>query len=212
MMTELEIWLRQATRHLSKDSTARVRCEILEHFELTRESALGGGATPEEASRFALAALGDAKAANGQYRHVLLTSAEARMLGDAKWETRAFCSRYWLKWSLLAIPVGMLLTAAALFLVGSNPVARVLLAGGIGLGFFFAAPFLPVYNRSRGRIFRSVKWVVMVGMLLLVFGADAIQWSWLLILCLWPMAWMEWTRVSIRRKLPVAQWPKSLYL
>ena len=212
MRTELEIWLRQATRHLSKDSAARVRNEILEHFDLTRESALSGGATAEEADRFALTALGDARTANCQYRQVLLTAAEARMLGDAKWECRAFCSRFWLKWSLLAIPVGMLLTAAGLFLVGATAVARVLLVGGIGMSFFFAVPFLPVYSPSRGRIFRRVKWVVIVGMLLLVFGQDALRWSWLLISCLWPMAWMEWTRVSIRRKLPVAQWPKSLYL
>jgi hypothetical protein len=211
-MTELEIWLQRATRHLSKDSAGRVRREILEHFELTRESALGGGATAEEAGRFALAALGDANTANCQYRQVLLTSAEARMLGDARWECRAFCSRHWLKWSLLAIPVGMLLAAAVLFIVGATATARVLLVGGIGMSFFFATPFLPVYSPAGGRIFRRVKWVVMSGVLLLVFGRDALQWCWLLIACLWPVAWMEWTRVSIRRKLPVAQWPKSLYL
>ena len=36
--------------------------------------------------------------------------------------------------------------------------------------------------------------------------------SWLLISCLWLVARIEWTRVSIRRKLPVAEWPKQLYL
>jgi hypothetical protein len=57
-----------------------------------------------------------------------------------------------------------------------------------------------------------VKCAVLVGMLLLAFGPDAFKWSWLLISCFWPFAWIEWTRMSLRRKLPVAQWPKHLYL
>jgi len=52
---------------------------------------------------------------------------------------------------------------------------------------------------------------VLAGTLLLAFGPDALKWSWLTS-CLWPLAWIEWTRISIRRKLPVAQWPKQLYL
>jgi hypothetical protein len=85
----------------------------------------------------------------------------------------------------------------------------------------FTAPFLPVYTRpSRGRVFRYVKWVVLLGTLGLAFGTDAHSWSWLLMLkwswlltaCLWPLIWIEWTRVSIRRKIPIAQWPRQLYL
>jgi len=57
-----------------------------------------------------------------------------------------------------------------------------------------------------------VKWVVITGMLVVIFGPDTLKMSWLLISCLWPMAWIEWQRVSIRRKLPVAKWPKQLYL
>ncbi len=161
---------------------------------------------------FAVTALGDAQSANCQYRNVLLTSAEARMLRDAKWEGQAVCSRPWLKWLLLAIPAAALFTATALFLAGAIAVARVLLIGGIGMGILFTALFLPVYTPSRGRVFRYVKWVVLIGMLGLAFGPDVLRWSWLLISCLWPMARIEWTRVSIRRKLPVAQWPKALYL
>ena len=211
-MTGLDIWLKQATRHLSKDSAAQVRTEIQEHYESARETAMSGGATADEADRLAVAALGDAKAANCQYRKVLLTSAEARMLREGNWEAQAVCSRPGLKWLLLAAPVGALLAAAALFLTGSVPVARVLLAGGIGMGFLFAAPFLPVYTPRRSRIFRRVKWVVLIGMLAVAFGADALKWSWLLISCMWPLVWIEWTRVSIRRKLRVEAWPKQLYL
>ena len=211
-MTGLDSWLKQATRHLSKDSVAQVRTEIQEHYESEREAAMSGGATADEADRLAVTALGNAKAANCQYRSVLLTSAETRMLRNANWEARAVCSRPWLKWLLLAMPVAALLAATAAFLTGAIAVARVLLVGGIGMGLLFAAPFLPVYTPSRARVFRRVKWVVLIGTLGLAFGPDALKWPWLLSSCLWPLAWIEWTRVSIRRKLPVAEWPKQLYL
>ena len=56
----LETWLRRATFHLSASSAAQVRSEIQEHYESARDEARGGGATPEEADRRALASLGDA--------------------------------------------------------------------------------------------------------------------------------------------------------
>jgi len=46
----------------------------------------------------------------------------------------------------------------------------------------------------------------------MAFGPDALKFSWLLIASSWPVVWVEWTRNSIRRKLPVARWPKHLYL
>lgn len=210
MTTALETWLQQATRHLSKDSIAQVRSEIQEHYESTREASLSTGATTHEAERLAVTALGDAKIANCQYRNVLLTSADADMLREGDWEARIFCS--WRKWLLPAIPGAALLTATAFFLAGITGPVRMLLAAGCGMGVLLVAPLLPVYTPARGRVYRSVKWVVVTGMLLLAFGPDALKWSWLLISCLWPMAWIEWRRASIRRKLPVAKWPKQLYL
>ena len=211
-MTELETWLNQATRRLSRDSSVQVRTEIQEHYESARETAMSAGATADEAARLAITALGDAKAANCQYRKVLLTSEEARLLGESNWEARAFCSRPALKMLLLALPVVALFAAGAFYFAGANAVAQVLLVGGIGMGLLFSAPFLPVYTPSRARVFRVVKWVVLIGMLGLAFGPDALKWSWLLISCLWPAVWIERTRVSIRRKQPVAKWPKQLYL
>jgi len=79
-MAELESWLEQATRCLSKDSAAQVRLEIREHYDSARDAAIRDGATTDEASRSAVRGLGDARAANRQYRKVLLTSAEAKML------------------------------------------------------------------------------------------------------------------------------------
>ncbi|MGH9629558.1 MAG: hypothetical protein ACRD7E_14680 [Bryobacteraceae bacterium] len=211
-MIGLDIWLNQATRHLSGKSAAQVRTEIQEHYESGREAAMSGGATPDDADRIALAALGDARVANCQYRRVLLTSAEARMLRQANWEARVICSRPLVKWLLAAMPAAALLTATALYLTSGTPIARVLFACGIGMALLFTAPLLPVYTPSRSRVFRCVKWVLLTGALVLAFGPDTLKSSSLLISCLWVPAWIEWTRVSIRRKLPVAEWPKQLYL
>src|SRR5436309_664777 len=104
MKSGLDSWLKQATRNLSKTSAAQVGTEIGEHYESTREAAMGGGATAEQADELALTALGDAKTANRQYRQVLLTSAEARLLREGNWESRAICSHRLLKSMLLAIP------------------------------------------------------------------------------------------------------------
>jgi hypothetical protein len=211
-MTGLDSWLSQATRHLAAASVARVRSEIQEHYESAREAAMADGACADEADGLALKALGDSETANCQYRQVLLTSAEARMLREGNWEARAVCSRPWLKWLILAAYVAAMEAAVALFVTGHAGVARDVLIAAMGMGPLFAALLLPINTPSRGRIFRYAKWVMMTGALVLLFGADAFKWSWLLISCLWPLAWTEWTRASIRRKLPVAAWPRHLYL
>jgi len=211
-MTEFENWLKLATRQLSKDSSAQVRREIQEHYELTRDSAIGQGASESEASRLALVALGDPRTANHQYRRVLLTSAEARALRQVRWEAQVVCARPWLTGLLLGLPLIALIAAATFFVIGNTSIARDLLAAGIGMGILFLAPFLPIYTPARGRVFRGVKWIVLTGLLGLAFGSEWLKWSWLLASSLWPMLWIEWTRVSLRRKLPVEQWPKQLYL
>jgi hypothetical protein len=215
-MTELETWIKRATRHLSTQSIAQVRREIQDHYESAREAAIAEGATAEDAERTALKALGDARTANCQYLNVLLTSAEARLLGEGNWEARIICSGSWVKWLLLSAPVAVLGAAVSLYVNGASAkapgLAQGLLALGSITGLLSAARLLPINTPSRGRLFRSVKWVVLVGALAIIFGQDAQKMSWLLISCLWPMFWVEWTRISIRRKLPVAQWPRHLYL
>jgi hypothetical protein len=211
-MTRLDIWLAQATRHLSKHSAAQVRAEIREHYEAARDAAVENGAADEEADRLAVDALGKAARANRQYRKVLLTSAEAKMLREANWEARAICSRPWLKLLLRGIPAIALLAAAFFFLKGATALAQVLLIGAIGIGIVLAIPFLPVYTPSRSQVFRYLKCAVLAATVVLAFGPDSLKWSWLIFSCLWPIAWTEWTRRSIRRKLPIAQWPNHLYL
>lgn len=141
-MTRLDDWLRRATRHLSSKSAAQVRSEIQEHYELSRETALSEGAAAEEADRLAMAALGDARTANCQYRRVLLTSAEARLLRESIWEVRTVCARPWLKRALLATPVAALLAAILVFVAsGGSQMFRMLLGNG---------------NRSRPDVCRAV--------------------------------------------------------
>jgi hypothetical protein len=207
MATGLDSWLKQATRKLAKDSVTQVRTEITEHYESALDAAIANGATSQHAHKSALDALGDAKTANCQYQRVLLTSAEARMLREGNWEASALCSRPWLKW-LLPVPPAL---ALALFLTGQLAVARDVFVCCIGMGPLLLAPFLPIRTRARGRVFRLVKWLALTTALALLFGPQALKWSWLLISCLWPLAWTEWRRASIRRKLPLASWPKHLY-
>jgi hypothetical protein len=129
-MIGLEGWLEQATRRLAKESVAQVRIEIQEHYESAREDAIARGAADDEANKIALTALGDARAANCQYRRVLLTAKEAKLLREGNWEARMICSRPWLKRALLAAPVTALVAAVALFLGGSPILAKVAFVAG----------------------------------------------------------------------------------
>jgi hypothetical protein len=210
-MTELNGWLEKATRRLSKDSAAKVRAEIEEHYESAREAEISCGASMEEASRIALRQLGDPREANCAYRKVLLTSAEARLLHESNFEVRAICSRPWLKWTSLSLPGVMLLGSVAALLMHQPRVAMGSLLAGLLMALAFIVPFLPVYTRKRGRIVRGLRWALLVCVITLAFGTSATQWSWLLA-CFWPIIWAEWMRFSIRRKLPVTEWPKQLYL
>src|SRR5579863_10472288 len=90
--TALDTWLARATRQLSAASAAQVRTEIAQHFDSARESALAAGTTPDEADRSAIAALGDPIAANRQYRRVLITRSEARLLTSSGREAQFFCA------------------------------------------------------------------------------------------------------------------------
>jgi molecular chaperone DnaK (HSP70) len=194
-MIALDSWLGQATRHLAKDSVSRVRSEIQEHFESTRDAAIADGATVEQADTFALKALGDAKAANRQYRRVLLTAAEARMLRSDNWEARAICSRPWLKWIAAGVFVAVLCAAAAFVLTPHAGAGRDVLALAIGMSPLSGALFLPIRTPARGRVFRAVKWIATTVAVALVFGPELLKWSWLLISCTSSSRWARNTSI-----------------
>ena len=211
-MTQLELWLKHATRQLSRESALKVRAEITEHFEASRDAALASGASPEEATRQALAQLGDPRLANCAYRDVLLTSDEARILREGSWDARVLCSRAWVKPAALAVYFVLLAVSAGFALTGRSSYATDALCAAFGFSPFLAALFVQVDTPIRGVLFRCAKWIAMGAAPLLILGPDAWRYSWLLISCLAPVAVTEITRANIRRKLPLKSWPRNLYL
>jgi len=96
----LEVWLHEAGAHLSSASTARMREEIVEHYDAAYEDARSQGVGNEEAERRALTALGEAKHVNRRYREVMLTCSDARALRRQEMETRFVCARARKLWVL----------------------------------------------------------------------------------------------------------------
>ncbi len=208
-MTNLELWLQQAACGLSADSAASVRAEIQEHYQSARDAAISDGASQSQAEHSALAALGDPKLSNRLYRKVLLTKAEARLLREINWESRAVCAN---RQRLMLLPVAALAGAIWFFIAGNSYLGAMLLMGAAGLSLLLASGVLPIFTPARGRIFRVVRWSWLAAMLMLVLGPNPLSSSWLVFACAWPLAWVELRLFSLRRKLPVADWPKQLYL
>jgi hypothetical protein len=224
-MTALDTWLARATRQLSADSAAQVRAEIAQHYESSREDAIAAGATAGEADRQALAALGDAKAANCQYRRVLITRSEARLLRSSGREAHFFCATPFRKSLLILIPAAAAICAATAYATATLTesfanhanstavlVARVSLVAAVLTSLFFAVPLLPIYTPTRAKIYRIAKWLAIVGVLMIIFDGDRLYSTWLFLSCFWVIAYTEAIRMSLRRKIPAANWPKHLYL
>lgn len=210
-MTDLELWLQQATRCLSADSAAQVRREIEEHFATAREAATCNGTSQADAERAGLAALGNARTANRQYRRVLLTQREARILRQSAWEAGALCGRGWLRWFVLFCTVVAFVAGVGMWIAGSIYLWKMLLVVGCGLGLTAVPMFLVIFTPLRSRIYRLVKWTCILAAMILGCGVFNLQW-WLLLVCIWPTLWIELNRAVIRRKMPQAEWPKHLYL
>ena len=211
MMT-LDRWLQQAVKGLSKESADTVRREIQEHYDAAREAAVSDGSDAQQAELMAVQALGDPCVANSQYRKVLLTKSEAALLKESNAESRMICANKWVKWMMLSAP-GTLLLLSSIFLAAHQfALSRGMLVFGALMAIFFMPPFLPIYTVSRGRIYRAIKWLVLLGGVLVLFGFDTRNGLWLASCCFFPAFYTEWKRMMIRRKLPMAQWPKQLYL
>ena len=211
-MTTLDGWLKQAVRGLSQESADTVRREIEEHYESAREAALSSGIDLPDAEVMAVQALGDPCVANRQYRKVLLTKSEAAVLRNSNAESRMICSNGWAKWMLVSAPGILLLISVVCLAMHMTSLARGVLGLGALMALFFIAPFMPIYSVSRGRIYRVVKWAVMISVVLALFGEDGWNWAWLNACCFYPVLYLEWKRMMIRRKLPISRWPKQLYL
>ncbi len=184
-MTELEQWLMRASKCLSAESHTRVRAEILDHYEASRDEAIGNGATLQEAEAMALRALGDPGKANRLYRQSLLTSGEARFLRRGNSEVRAICSRPFLKWLVLGSPVAAFVSGIIAWLWGANRLAAELLPIGICLSILLHGPFLPIYTPLRSRIYRGFKWAALSVLFLVAMWPLGWSESWLFFGCLW---------------------------
>jgi hypothetical protein len=198
----LEVWLDRATRNLSAPSKDRVRAEIQAHYESAREEGLAGAVSAEDADRRAVALLGDAAEANREYRKVLLTSAEVALLRETR------CGVWAASWRWLwVLPLVVMIFGIRSLATGDAYFGWMLLLGAVGMGALVAAPRLPVYTPVRGRVFRVFRMLWLAAMLML-----ALKGSWLMLPVAWPLLWTEWRLYSLRRKLPVGEWPKQLYL
>lgn len=211
-MTILDRWLQQATRRLSNDSADLVRREIQDHYDAAREAALNNGIDPQQAELLAVQTLGDPRVANREYRKVLLTKSEAAVLRNSISESRMICSNGWARWVLLSAPGVLTLLSAIALAVHLPSLAIGVLTLAVLMALFFIVPFLPIYTISRGRIYRAVKWVLLIVMVFLFFGKDGRTELWLGSCCFYPVLYTEWKRMMIRRKLPIGKWPKPLYL
>ncbi len=83
--------------------------------------------------------------------------------------------------------------------------------GGVGLFALVAAPFLlPVQSRMGGRVFRYARWAWMIAMVLTMSRWETLIFTGVLFIVLGVP--FEWGRMNVRRKLPTAEWPRTLYL
>lgn len=189
----LEIWLVGATYGLSAESAARVRAEIEEHYE----SAVSSGATEREA----LVALGDAKAANRQYKKVLLTKSDVKWLDVCKRRKVSEC----------AVLTCACMTVGAVFksFVGAPREAVPLFALASQSFMFWISVRVEMDSRFKVYALRFLKWLAIASVP--VAYAWAGQWN--------PIFWgygifpfAAYQNYRVRRKLPVEQWPKELNL
>jgi hypothetical protein len=231
-MTALDTWLAQATRQLSAASAAQVRTEIEEHYESAREDAIRAGASDDEADRSAVSALGDPRAANCQYREILITRSEAKLLRSSACEARFFSATPVRKRLLAFVPAAAAMCAAGAYAIATITapfvipfaatasanataalVARIAIVAAILTAVVFSVPLLPIYTPTRARIYRTAKWLTVIALSVFLFDpGNRLEWSWLVINCFSFVAWIELKRMSIRRKIPAANWPKHLYL
>ncbi len=207
-------WIGVAACGLEKDAWVRVREESYAHYESAREESLRQGASEEHANSAALASLGNARAANKQYKTIHLTEWENKLMRQDECATMALGKRPY----FLIVPLALLCGAVAAFAINPGPLTLLLLVGAAGLCFVFGVPFLiPINTPLRGIIYRTIRVTWLVAIIWFAYGIDGRRESWAMFFSmgvpvLWVIAWLEWSRASARRKLPRAEWPRSLYL
>jgi hypothetical protein len=214
-MQRLEEWLRVATRGLCPDAVTRVRAEIADHHKSTFESAVAAGVDAAEAERRAVAALGDARTANRQYRRVLLT-----IWQDLLFSNMLSPPTHLAGFSTNQVRVGRLLATILLLeavagLLGisllqqSWPYVTALAAMVVAVALQeLIARTVRVRSIRVGWMIRLLRWgaLATAALFSVAIGQPAVGIGFLL-----GFGPIEYTRFVLRRKIPISQWPARLY-
>jgi len=201
-MQTLEQWLEVATHGLCDAAAARVRAEIGEHYLSAIESASREGVDPLDAERRALSALGEAKSANRQYRRVLVTESEARTL-----------SRLTSRWP----PVGAILVlgTTAIYAVSVRTSELNYLFGCFAIQTVLRA--IPISSIRAGWIVRILRWgndtvfYTIWFVTAMAFMKSPVQAAGIIVMALGAVH-REYKFFVLRRKVPVEQWPRLLWI
>jgi len=203
-MQTLEQWLEVATQGLCDSAAARVRAEIGEHYLSALESANSAGVDQRDAERRALNALGEAKVANRQYRRVLLTESEARTLSGL---TSRWPHPFGI-FLLVAMAIGAIALRTAQF--------NYLFAYFVVLVVLRALPVSSIRAGWVVRIFRWVNLTVFYTMWLVgvmdLGKSPAVLLVGMTLFNVVAVVHTEYTRFVLRRKVPVEQWPRLLWI
>ena len=202
-MPTLEHWLDVATKGLCESAAERVRAEIGEHYQSALESAVKSGVDSIEAERHAVAALGDAKTANREYRRVLITEREENLLRSWGWGSHRTQVR-------VVVVMAVALSVMRFWTAEVDYVLAALVAQGVLLA-------IPISSIRAAWVVRILRWAVMAAfhatwfMKMVAAGmSPAVVVVWLAMPL--GMAYQEYKLCVIRRKLPVEQWPRRLWV
>ena len=202
-MQTLQQWLDVATLGLSDSSAQRVRAEIGEHYASALESAEAAGVDPCDAEHRAVTALGDAQTANRQYRRVLLTESEENSL--RQWTSRG--GRVWRGTFVLLSAVFLAVVPGSTLGVAKYTCVAILLDALLRA--------IPVGSIRAGWVVRISRWANQIAFYAMWF-ISAWAFAKLPALLIPVMALgtlhMEYRLFVIRRKLPVEQWPRRLWV
>ena len=204
MSNRLEAWLAIANRGLSAESAAEVRTEIGAHYEDAYEEATARGSHAAEAERTAVAALGSPWSANREYRRVLLTAREAKLLRQLRHSSESHEAELQIARWLASVTLAFCILAALL------PVSKkgIVIAGLILL--LVVQTSIAINTKRRGRLNRTARWIWLIIAAYATYTGGAVWYFWIVLCGLVTCAYGEYQLFSIRRKIPVEQWPKRL--
>ena len=204
MRTPLDSWFLQASYKLTDESAQQVWAEIREHYDSACDAAIAKGASPKEADRLAVEELGDPQAANRQYRKVLLTVADLKWL--ERWrrsEQKLTFADLWIPKNLDGLWIPFLF---GLLFYDLNEKYWALGALCVMVGAFRPARWGTPWRIFKNRI---VRWFILLATCAVLLQVGHFKVC--VVICALAV-YVEYRDDSLRRKLPMAQWPKVMRL